>query len=187
MSPANVDRIERQSSVADSAASLWQSSPAAGEHAYLSAHGIPAHGLRQRGGRLVVPMRDAAGELWNLQFIGPGGGRPKYLHGGRVFGLLHLIGTPGDEIHVAEDYASATRIHADTGDACAVAFELHNLRPAALALREAYPGARFTVWLPEPPQSARGVSLGHRGALTAATAAATAVGGAVAILRGEKQ
>lgn len=177
------NRVQRQRDAATVAASLWESTPAAGEHPYLTASGIEADGIRQRGGRLVVPMRDTAGELWNLQFIGAGG-RTKYLHGGRVFGLLHLIGSEGDSLHVAEDYATAWRIHAHTKEAVAVAFELHNLRPVALALRASHPGARITVWLPESPQGARSGSLGHRGGITAATAAAKAVGGAVAILEG---
>lgn len=174
------ERIERQRSAAASAASLWDASPAAGEHRYLTANDVRAFGLRQRGGRLVVPMRDAAGELWNLQFIGPAGGRPKYLHGARVFGLFHLIGTPGDMINLAKDYATAAAEHARSGEAAAVAFEWHNLRPVALALREAFPAARCRIWLPETPQGARSDVSGHPGAVGAAEAAAAAVGGCVA-------
>lgn len=172
-----VDRVERQRGAASLAASLWQSSPAAGAHAYLSEHEIEAHGLRQRGGRLVVPMRDASGELWNLQFIGPGGGRPKMLHGGRVFGLFHLIGSPGDRLHIAEDYATAARIFAHTGEPTAVAFALHNLRPVALSLREAFPAAKLTIWLPDRRAPAGGPP---SAAFDAAAAAAAAVGGCVA-------
>jgi putative DNA primase/helicase len=197
------ERSERQRATAATAVSLWDSSPVPGAHPWLAAQGIAAHGLRQRGGRLLVPMRDAAGELWNLQFIGAGGG-VKLLHGGRLFGLFHLIDghdsgktydtstlpelsaiwQPPEAIHITEDYTSAARIHADTGQPVAVAFALRNLRPAALELRACYPGARFVVWLPESPQNARGGSGIHWGIQSAAEAAALAVGGSVATLWG---
>lgn len=174
-------RVYRQQSAAVLAASLWKSSPLAGEHPYLQ--GIRAHELRQRGGHLVIPMRDSESELWNLQFIAQGG-RAKYLYGGRVLGLHHTIGTVGADLHIAESYATAARVHQQTGAAAAVAFELHNLRPVALSLHARHPRAAITVWLPEPPQGTRGEILGHRGALSAATAAARAVGGSVAVLWG---
>lgn len=175
------ERASRQAQAAKTAADIWRASPPAGEHPQLQ--GNRAHDLRQRGGQLVVPMRDAAGELWNLQFIAQGG-RSKYLYGGRVLGLHHVLGSVGAELHIAESYATAARVHQQTGAAVAVAFELHNLRPVALALHASHPRAPITVWLPEPPQGARGEALGHRGGLSAATAAARAVGGSVAVLWG---
>lgn len=163
------------------AAQLWESSPPAGLHQWLSAKGVGAFGLRQRSGRLLVPMRDAGGELWNLQFIGAGGAT-RILHGGRVFGLFHQVGWPVKGVqHVAEDYATAARVHADTGQPCAVAVMLWNLRPVALALRARNPATRFTIWLPQPPPGCFG---NYRGALSAAEYAAASVGGAVAMVRG---
>ncbi|GMU42760.1 MAG: hypothetical protein IT479_02435 [Xanthomonadales bacterium] len=163
------------------AAQLWGQSPPAGAHPWLAATCVAAHGLRQRSGRLLVPMCDSGGTLWNLQFIGAGGAT-RILHGGRVFGLHHRIGWPVRGVqHVAEDYVTAARVHAATGQPCAVAFMLWNLRPVALALRALDPSARFTIWLPTPPPGRIG---NYRGALSAAEAAAGAVSGAVAMLRG---
>ena len=195
-------RDERQRAKAASALALWNSSPAPGVHPWLESQSIAAHGLRQRDNRLLVPMRDAAGELWNLLFIGPSGGL-RMLYGARVFGLFHLIDRhdagktynatlgellatwePPAVVNIAEDYASAARVHAATGQPVAVAFELHNLRPVALALRSEYRRARIVVWLPEPHQSARSASGNHRGAVTHAEGAAAAVGGSVAVLWG---
>ncbi len=175
------ERASRQARAAKAAADIWRASPPAGEHPYLQ--GIRAHELRQRGGQLVIPMRDSESELWNLQFIAQGG-RSRNLYGGRVLGLHHTIGTVGADLHIAESYATAAKVHQQTGAAAAVAFELHNLRPVALALHARHPRAAITVWLPEPPQGTRGEVLGHRGALSAATAAARAVGGSVAVLWG---
>jgi len=99
-------------------------------------------------------------------------------------GELFATWNPLTVVNIAEDYASAARVHAATGQPVAVAFELHNLRPVALALRSEYRRARLVIWLPEPPQGARSASGNHRGALTHAEAAAAAVGGSVAALWG---
>lgn len=184
------EREERQRTRAAVASAMWASSPAAGVHPWLEAQGIVAHGLRQRDNRLLMPMRDAAGELWNLQLIGPAGGK-RTLYGARVFGLFHLIDVPGHPdtwvslgspavLNIAEDYASAARVHAATGQPVAVAFELHNLRQVALTLREHHPASHIAVWLPETPQGARSAS----SAYSHAAGAAAAVGGSVAALRG---
>lgn len=159
---------------------MWSESPPAGIHPWLVEQGVQSYGLRQRSGRLLVPMRDALGALWNLQVIGAGGSK-RILHGGRVFGLFHQIGERTASVqHIAEDYSTAARVHAETGQPCAVSVMLWNLRPVALALRATDCATRFTIWLPQPPSGRFG---NYRGGLSAAEAAAEAVGGCVAMLR----
>ncbi len=175
-------RADNQRRIADVAAQLWSESPPPAAHAWLTAKGVGAHDIRQRNGRLVVPMRDVNGIIWNLQFIGPGGST-RYLHGGRVFGLFHRIGAAVRGVaDVAEDYATAARVHEQTGRPVHVAFQLNNLRPVALVLRSLDSAARFTIWLPKPPPGCFG---NYRGAQSAAEAAAAAVSGSVAMVRGE--
>jgi hypothetical protein len=60
-----------------------------------------------------VPIRDAAGELHSLQFIGASGTK-RFLKGGRVVGLYFLIGVAGKVICIAEGYATGASIHAAT-------------------------------------------------------------------------
>lgn len=174
-------RSARHDGAREAAQRLWNQSPPAGRHPWLNERGIAAHGLRQRSGRLLVPMTDVSGALWNLQFIGAGGAT-RMLHGGRIFGLFHRIGAACAGVqHIAEDYATAAMVHAETGEPCAVAFMLWNLRPVALSLRGISPRARLTIWLPKPPSGCWG---NYRGGLSAAEAAAASVDGSVAMLRG---
>ena len=63
------------------------------EYIEMKAKGVTAHGLRVHHGRLVVPLRDASGELHSLQFIA-GDGDKKFSPGGRVTGCYFGVGKP---------------------------------------------------------------------------------------------
>jgi putative DNA primase/helicase len=81
---------------------LWADASEAGSSPYLNRKGVQAHGVRcLPDGTLLVPMRNAAGELQNVQRIAPvkpasdqPGQQPekRFLPGGRKSGLWHLIG-----------------------------------------------------------------------------------------------
>ena len=156
---AERDRAERerteakQARAAIEAAQQWDSASDTGDSAYLTRKGVQAHGLRfARDGWLLVPIRDAAGQLWNVQRIGPkvGGGSDKlFLPGGRKSGLWHLLGTvgadPGAALLVAEGYATAASLHEATGYPVAVAFDAGNLDKVARALRQQYPAALLVI------------------------------------------
>ncbi len=163
-------RVERQrqeqaridaghAAAAEQAATLWAEASASGESAYLVRKGVQAHGVRVApGGWLLVPLRDAAGTLWNVQRIAPlkpDGGAPEklFLKGGRKSGLWHLVGdlaSAGDAgappvVLVAEGYATAATLHEATGYPVAVAFDAGNLQHVAKALRQQHPGALLVV------------------------------------------
>lgn len=158
------------------AASEWSSArPAPDSHPYLARKGVKAHGLRVTGdGRLVVPVRDASGELHSLQFIGPDGDK-RFLPAGRVRGCYFGIGKPRGVLCVAEGYATATTIHEATGHAVAVAFNAGNLEPVARALREKLPDVRLILCADDD------VATADNPGITKATEAARAVGGFVAV------
>jgi putative DNA primase/helicase len=73
-----------------------------GASPYLQRKGVAGHGVRYLvDGTLLVPMRDEAGQLQNLQRIAPAKPRPsrrpaacekRFMAGGRKTGLWHLIG-----------------------------------------------------------------------------------------------
>jgi len=86
------------------AADLWAEASEQGHSPYLERKGVGAHGLRfQHDGTLLVPLRNAAGVLCNVQRIAPqkptdepqaaGLNEKCYLKGGRKAGLWHLLGT----------------------------------------------------------------------------------------------
>jgi putative DNA primase/helicase len=104
-------------------------------------------------------MRDAAGELWNVQRIAPykpldGGPDKLFLKGGRKSGLWHMLGElTGEDVDpagpavllIAEGYATAASLHEATDCPVAVAFDAGNLARVARALRELYPAALLVL------------------------------------------
>lgn len=146
-------------------------------HPYTRRKGIEPHGARaEADGTLLIPMRDAAGKLWNVERIGADGSK-RGLAGGRRSGLYHAIGKPADLLVICEGFATGASIHEATGHAVAVAFNAGNLAPVALALREKYP--RMTLILAADDDWKREGNAG----MTKATAAAAAVGGLLAVPR----
>ena len=167
---------EREHAVkAARAAEIWDSAELAPEaHPYLTRKGVQAHGLRVHHGALVVPMM-AEGKLCSLQFIATDGDK-RFLTGGRTRGCYHAIGARTPTLCIAEGYATGASIHEATGHAVAVAFSASNLRPVAEALRAKHPEVQIIIC---GDNDASGT--GQRAALEAAQA----VGGAVAIPKGE--
>ncbi|MBN8508531.1 MAG: DUF927 domain-containing protein [Burkholderiales bacterium] len=144
---------QRQRAAADEAARLLADASESGASPYLQRKGVKAHGLRfLPDGSALVPMRDAAGELHNLQTIKPerpGDGAPEklFLKGGRKSGLFHLLGEPEGAawLLICEGYATAASCHEATGRPVAVAFDAGNLVHVARALRGRWPEARLLI------------------------------------------
>lgn len=172
------ERAKRAEAAAARAVKLWsRAAQADPEHSYLVRKKIKAHGIRQYDNKLVIPLRDADGKLWTLEFIAPDGTK-RFLGGGRKRGCYFGIGhvDPGHgELCIAEGFATAASIHESTGNAVAVAFDAGNLGPVARELRAKFPGAVITICADNDADTE-----GNPG-LTSATAAARAVGGYVAI------
>lgn len=156
------------------AAKLWNGAkPATDDHPYLRAKGVHAFGLRVLRDQLMVPVRDTDGALHTLQFIGPDGSK-KFLTGGRITGCYFAIGRPADVLLLAEGYATSATLYQATGKAVAVCFNCGNLLAVARALRAKFP--RLCLLICADNDSG---TPGNPG-LTAAHAAARAVGGIVA-------
>lgn len=153
---------------------LWdRARPADPRHPYLAAKRVPAHGLRQRGNQLVVPVT-IEGDVVGLQFITPDG-KKVFLRGTPKRGRYHPLGRPDGRLIVAEGYATAASLHEATGIAVAVAFDAYNLLPVAEALRARFPAAEIVIAGDNDRETE-----GNPGARRAA-AAAKAVGGRVAV------
>lgn len=162
-------------STARRAAGLWsRARPATNEHPYLVRKQARAYGLRALRDALLIPVRDADGVLWSLQFIGVDGSK-RFLTGGKKRGCYFAIGRPAGVLCVCEGYATGASIFEATGHATAIAFDAGNLEPVARALRTKFPGLRLVLCADNDA-----VTPGNPG-LTLATAAARAVGGALAV------
>lgn len=134
------------------AAAQWDAASDTGASPYLARKGVQAHGLRfAPDGCLLVPLRDAAGDLWNLQRIAPErpaeGTDKLFLKGGRKSGLWHWCGDPAGAgvLLIAEGYATAASVHQATGRPVAVAFDAGNLAHVAKALRQQYRAALLVL------------------------------------------
>ncbi|MDQ7745675.1 DUF927 domain-containing protein [Hydrogenophaga pseudoflava] len=153
----DAEREAAQAMAADQASAQWQRASVSGTCPYLVRKGVRPYGVRfAAGGWLLVPLRDGAGKLWNLQRIAPAkpasGSDKLFLKGGRKSGLWHLVGelasTEADGpavLLIAEGYATAATLHEATGYPVAVAFDAGNLQHAARALRQLHPAALLVV------------------------------------------
>lgn len=157
------------------AAQLWAiARPATDAHPYLLHKRVRAYGVRQLREQLVIPARDETGRLHSLQFITPSGGK-RFLTGGRKRGCYFAIGCPRGALLVCEGYATGATIYQETGHATAVAFDAGNLLPVAEGLRRKFPDYRLILCADNDIETP-----GNPG-LSAARAAAEAVGGALAV------
>jgi putative DNA primase/helicase len=145
---------------ASEAALLWSLASETGTSPYLIRKGVQPHGLRfGAAGWLLVPVRDEAGKLHNLQRIAPdkpahGGTDKFFLKGGRKSGLWHLLGAVASlesasaapaVLLIGEGYATCASLFEATGHPVAVAFDAGNLAHVAKALRSQYPAALLVL------------------------------------------
>ena len=149
------DQARQQAAHAAAAADAvaqWDAASDTGASPYLARKGVQAHGVRfAADGCVLVPLRDAAGALWNLQRIAPErpavGTDKLFLKGGRKSGLWHWCGDPAGApvLLIAEGYATAASLHQATGRPVAVAFDAGNLAHVAKALRQQYRSALIVL------------------------------------------
>ncbi len=152
------------------ATALWtRATPADPAHPYLIAKAIGAHGVRQHGPRLVIPVT-IDGALSSLQTIDPERTPPKrFLKGGRIAGGWYLIETAvtRPEVLLCEGFATGATLHEQTGARTYCAFAAGNLLAVARAVRTRHPSEAVIVcadhdaWTPGNP----GVTKGREAAL----------------------
>ena len=172
---AEAQRKQAQDVAATECAEAWSKAEAApADHPYLTAKGIEPHGARIEGDRLLVPIRNAAGDIRSLQRI-DGEGNKRFHPGGEISGNYYAIGQPDGLLIVAEGFATAASIHQATGYAVAVALNAGNLKPVAEAIRAKLPEARIIIAADDDRETE-----GNPG-ITKAHEAAQTVGGAVAL------
>ncbi len=183
---------ERADQAAREARRLWASAAEQGQSGYLQRKAVGAHGVRfLPDGTLLVPMRDGAGEIQNLQRIAPqrpDGDAPekRFLPGGRKSGLWHQLGAldGADALLVAEGYATAATLHEATGRPVVVGFDAGNLVHVVQALRELHAALPLLVCgdNDHEAEARTGRNPGADKASSAARAASTGAGRARVVL-----
>ncbi|MBB4268301.1 phage/plasmid primase-like uncharacterized protein [Roseospira visakhapatnamensis] len=164
LDPADLDRLktesqarqaqqaeDRQAQQRDAAKRAFglhaNAAPAPADHPYLVRKGVPPLAdLRVTGdNKLLLPLRDGAGALWNVQTIDADGTK-RFLHQGRKSGLCATIdGDPKGPLLVAEGYATGATLHGATGLGVAVALDAGNLEAVATTLRQTMPGRGLVI------------------------------------------
>lgn len=100
-----------------------------------------------RPGDVLVPLRDAAGTVWNVQIINKAGKKMVIKHG-RKSGLFHFIGEPlvgASAMCIAEGYSTAASIYMARGWPVVMAIDAGNLPPVAVAVRGMFPEAVMII------------------------------------------
>lgn len=197
---AKLDALRRERDAAEmlgheqaakKASAIWQAEQSAtADQGYLARKGIQPHGTKVGSdGRLLVPMRDTAGKLWNIERIAAekpadGSADKKGLYLGRRTGCYFAIGSPKGAavLCIAEGFATGASIHEATGLPVAVAFNAGNLEPVAKALRQKFPDLPMVICADDDYRTE-----GNPGR-TKAEAAALAVGGVMVspVFQGER-
>ena len=115
-------------------------------HPYLECKGVKVFGdVHEYRGALMLPLRDVAGELHSLQFIGAGGHK-RFLTGGRCAGYFFtLTDKPDGALVICEGYATGASVHEATGFAVVCAMNCGNLLAVAQALREKFPAREIII------------------------------------------
>ncbi len=134
---------------------IWSICKDDGVSDYLQVKQVGAYGVKfdpHGKGTVLVPVRDAKGVLFGLQFVRSYNRKAQKLPqkqflpaGMDMKGHFHLIGTPTTHLLIAEGYATAATLHEATGLPVAVAFNANNLTPVAKALKGAYPRCKLIV------------------------------------------
>lgn len=130
-------RAAEQEKIAHDAREIYENAERKGFSDYLKRKQIWPHGARFDGSTLLIPMQDAAGQIWSLQRIYSDGSK-YFLQGGRTKGCYYLIANDNVEVDqrvvVCEGFATGASIHQATGLPVVVAFNASNLKPVADSL-----------------------------------------------------
>lgn len=129
-------RIQVQHDAAVKCGELWNNASQLVEvnHPYLLNKSIKAHGIRQLGECLLVPVINAQHDLVSVQFIARDG-QKGFKSGGRVKGCFMVIGELKDTVFICEGYATGSTIYEATNHGVIVAFNASNLSPVISSLK----------------------------------------------------
>lgn len=114
------------------------------------------HFFHLRPNDVVVPLRDARGQVWSLQTINHLGTKlfPKF---GRKSGCFHLIDPSPNEmppiVAIAEGYATAASVYEATGWPVAVAVDLGNMVKVAPLMRAMFSASQLILCGDDDPDS----------------------------------
>lgn len=117
-------------------------------HPYLIKKQIKPYIARQIDDILALPIVDADGKLWSIQYIKPEGSKVLCLHGAKKshFIPVHHDLRPGIKILICEGFATGASLAELESEACVIAaIDAGNLEPVAIAIRKKYPSNDIVI------------------------------------------
>jgi putative DNA primase/helicase len=150
-------KITEEKQVADNAKKYFEGFFKAGllnttNNKYLQRKGINQkviNGIKfTKDDKLVIPLYDAKGKLYSLQFIDNEGNKT-FLKGGKKQGNFFMIDAEkikdSKEIYLAEGFATAVSINLATNKPVAVTFDAGNIEHVLKNLKEVHQNKEFTI------------------------------------------
>lgn len=175
------ERRAAQETARQQAQALWSAGrPVSAKHGYLARKDLDGEGLKQSGNALLVPMHDVDGRLWNIQRIYPDGFK-SFLKGGRIEGLMCLVGGGGSTLCLGEGYATMAAVRKATGLPVGCAFSGENLGTVARIVRKRWPGLDLVICADDDAHLVDHPKIKKNLGLEYAKAAAAAVAGRLAL------
>jgi phage/plasmid primase-like uncharacterized protein len=115
-------------------------------HDYLTNKGIQPNMARVFGGKLLIPVYGADGEIQSVQSIFSDGAK-RFHSGGKMAGGHCWIGDPSESetLLVAEGFATADSLFQATKLAVCIAFNAGNLKPVTQMLESQYIGKKIVI------------------------------------------
>lgn len=158
------------------------------DHPYLRKKRLKPANIFQLGRMLLAPLTDVFGKLWGVQRIGEEGFKT-FLPGPRRERTFWSVGIEWsddatldpDTIYIGEGVATMLALYNELGQPVVAAMDAHSLEPCARAVRNRFPTSKIIVCADDDAATAERV--GRNPGLTAAEAAAAAVGGWLAVPR----
>ena len=174
-------RLKDQLAAAIKARNRWKAaSKEKRDHQYLIEKHIKPHGTRLESDNLLIPLRDETDQIWALQTIGQDGGKLFSPSGCRTKSLYFGIGDKpeqGKPVIITEGFATGAAIHEATGHRVFCAMTAGNLEAVAKIIKIILPDNPIVLCADDDQRNDRGDNVG----IDAATKAALAVGGVVAL------
>lgn len=181
---------ERQLLIAQEAAGILKAAaPAQASHPYLRAKGLEGLGIYQENDRLLAPMRDVFGKLWNFQFITVGGSK-YYLTGGRKLGAFWSQGINLSDphmpdpmlIYLGEGVSTMLAVHLTTHRPVIAAMDAGSLLTCAAQIQRRFPASKLIICADD--DAATHQRIGKNPGLEAAIKAAAVSSGLLVLPKG---
>ena len=157
---ARAEALEKsRANAAEEVSKIWENANYANaEHPYLIKKGIAPNGAKiAPDGRLIVPLLNQDGTLSSIQYIN-GEGEKRYYTGGATGGKFWMLGNlsePGP-IYIAEGFATAATIEAETGRPCVISYSASNLPKVTGSIRDMYGNTQELVIVADNDESGTG-------------------------------